>query len=29
VSKMNRRIIWEAVGLVWRLRFMSMFGRIE
>jgi dolichol-phosphate mannosyltransferase len=29
VSKMNRRIIWEAVGLVWRLRFMSWFGRVE
>jgi dolichol-phosphate mannosyltransferase len=29
VSKMNRRIIWEAAGLVWRLRFMSLFGRVE
>ena len=29
VSKMNRRIIWEAAGLVWRLRLMSILGRIE
>jgi dolichol-phosphate mannosyltransferase len=29
VSKMNRRIIWEAAGLVWRLRFLSLFGRVE
>ena len=27
VSKMSRRIIWEAAGLVWRLRFQSMMGR--
>jgi dolichol-phosphate mannosyltransferase len=26
VSKMNRRIIWEAAGLVWRLRLMSLLG---
>ncbi len=26
VSKMNRRIIWEAAGLVWRLRFFDLFG---
>jgi len=26
---MNRRIIWEAAGLVWRLRFLSLIGRIE
>ncbi len=29
VSKMNRRIIWEAAGLVWRLRFLSLLGRLE
>jgi len=29
VSKMNRRIIWEAAGMVWRLRLISMFGRLE
>jgi dolichol-phosphate mannosyltransferase len=29
VSKMNRRIIWEAAGLVWRLRFLSLMGRME
>jgi dolichol-phosphate mannosyltransferase len=28
-SKMNRRIIWEALGMVWRLRFISLFGRLE
>jgi dolichol-phosphate mannosyltransferase len=28
VSKMNRRIIWEAVWLVWRLRLMRIFGRV-
>lgn len=28
VSKMNRRIIWEAAGLVWRLRFMRLLGQI-
>ena len=27
VSKMNRRIIWEAAGLVWRLRLMSLLGQ--
>jgi dolichol-phosphate mannosyltransferase len=27
VSKMNRRIIWEAAGLVWRLRLMDLLGR--
>jgi len=26
VSKMSRRIIWEAAGMVWRLRMMSLFG---
>jgi len=29
VSKMNRRIIWEAAGLVWRLRLADLFGRVE
>jgi dolichol-phosphate mannosyltransferase len=29
VSKMNRKIIWEAAGMVWRLRFASLFGRLE
>jgi dolichol-phosphate mannosyltransferase len=28
-SKMNRRIVWEAVGLVWRLRLLSLLGQIE
>jgi dolichol-phosphate mannosyltransferase len=27
VSKMNRRIIWEAAGMVWHLRFMDLLGR--
>ena len=26
VSKMNRRIIWEAAWLVWRLRLLDLFG---
>ena len=29
LSKMNRRIIWEAVWLVWRLRLLDLFGRVE
>ena len=29
VSKMNRRIIWEAVWMVWRLRLADLFGRLE
>lgn len=29
VSKMNRRIIWEALWMVWRLRLTSLFGRLE
>ena len=29
VSKMSRHIVWEAAGLVWRLRFLSLFGRVE
>jgi len=27
VSKMNRRIIWEAAGMVWHLRLMDLLGR--
>jgi dolichol-phosphate mannosyltransferase len=29
VSKMNRRIIWEAAGMVWRLRLLDLLGRWE
>jgi dolichol-phosphate mannosyltransferase len=29
VSKMNRRIVWEAAWMVWRLRFLALFGRVE
>jgi len=29
VSKMSRRIIWEAVWMVWRLRLIDLFGRLE
>ncbi len=29
VSKMSRKIIWEAAGLVWRLRLLDLFGRLE
>lgn len=29
VSKMNRRIIWEAAWMVWRLRLLDLFGRWE
>ena len=29
VSKMSRRIIWEAAWLVWRLRFVDLLGRVE
>ncbi len=29
VSKMNRRIIWEAAWMVWRLRWLDLFGRLE
>jgi dolichol-phosphate mannosyltransferase len=28
ISKMNRKIIWEAMWLVWRLRIMAMFGQV-
>jgi dolichol-phosphate mannosyltransferase len=27
VSKMNRRIVWEAVWMVWRLRIMDLLGK--
>ena len=27
VSKMNRRIVWEAAWMVWSLRFMDLIGR--
>lgn len=29
VSKMSRRIIWEAAGMVWRLRYLDLTGRLE
>jgi dolichol-phosphate mannosyltransferase len=29
VSKMSRRIIWEAAGMVWRLRALDLMGRLE
>ncbi len=29
ISKMNRRIIWEAAGMVWRLRLWSLAGQLE
>ncbi len=29
VSKMSRKIIWEAAGMVWRLRWMDLLGRLE
>jgi dolichol-phosphate mannosyltransferase len=28
-SKMSRRIIWEAVWMVWKLRLVDLFGRVE
>lgn len=28
VSKMNKKIIWEAMWLVWRLRFQDLMGRL-
>ena len=27
-SKMSKRIVWEAVFMVWRLRFMAMFDKL-
>jgi dolichol-phosphate mannosyltransferase len=29
ISKMSKKIVREAVTMVWRLRFQSMFGRIS
>ncbi len=29
VSKMSRHVIWEAAGMVWRLRFVDLFGKLE
>jgi dolichol-phosphate mannosyltransferase len=29
VSKMNRKIVWEAAGMVWRLRLLDLLGRVE
>jgi dolichol-phosphate mannosyltransferase len=29
VSKMSRKIIWEAVWMVWRLRFLDLIGRLD
>ena len=29
VSKMSRRIIWEAAGMVWRLRLLDLLGQLE
>jgi len=28
ISKMNRRIVWEAMWLVWKLRFLDLTGRL-
>ncbi len=27
-SKMNKKIVWEAVWMVWRLRFLDLIGRL-
>ena len=29
VSKMSRKIVWEAAGMVWRLRLLDLLGRLE
>jgi dolichol-phosphate mannosyltransferase len=29
VSKMSRRIVYEAAFMVWRLRLLSLVGRLE
>lgn len=29
VSKMNRRIVWEAAWMVWKLRLWDLLGRVE
>ena len=28
-SKMNQRIVWEAAGLVWKLRLRDLLGKLE
>ena len=28
-SKMNNKIIWEAAGMVWKLRLLDLLGRLE
>lgn len=28
-SKMSRKIVWEAAGMVWRLRLLDLLGRLE
>lgn len=28
ISKMNKRIVWEAMWLVWKLRFLDLVGRL-
>ncbi len=28
ISKMNKRIVWEAMWLVWKLRFLDLTGRL-
>lgn len=28
-SKMNKKIIWEAAVMVWKLRLLDLFGRLE
>jgi dolichol-phosphate mannosyltransferase len=29
ISKMHRQIIFEAAWMVWKLRFLDLFGRLE
>jgi dolichol-phosphate mannosyltransferase len=29
VSKMSRKIVYEAAWMVWRLRLLDLFGRME
>jgi dolichol-phosphate mannosyltransferase len=29
VSKMSQKIVWEAAGMVWRLRVLDLLGRLE
>ncbi len=28
ISKMNKKIVWEAMWLVWKLRFLDLMGRL-